>query len=195
MVEKAYPHLLGFNCGYDHERQALFTPATSTCEINLYGIFKKDANIGINLEGSAGAYLMWKSKDACQPLKIEDCAPISDNVNPVVHSLININDYMLTFDTTEKKLLATKMLSEVSRYWVEDNWYKEQEAYIKTKALDNVAIDMLETDIEELDYTEEDDSFDDESDTYLDMSDISEEDLSRVMEILKTLNPNIKIIE
>lgn len=208
MVEKAYPHLLGFNCGYDHKRHALFTPATKDCPLNLYGIFSTGTDLSNTVTNTLGVYLIWKGKDTNSPLNIEDCV-ILDKPIPMLSNLINIEEYMESMDSSEKKMLASQMMNKSSLFWVDDDWYPQAEAYLHMKNTENIAMNYLEEihnnineniDDSEFEYddTEDDYEYDLESDNsssaMLEMSDISEEDYNRVISILRTLDPSIKII-
>lgn len=215
MVDKAYPHFNGFKCGYDHERMPLFSPATSKCSVNLYGIFGSDIDLSGAIPKTLGTYLIWKSKNTFEQTNIEDCT--IQYTGPRLGNLIDISEYMEGMDTPEKKLLATKMMDEASLYWAVDDWYPMEMAFAKFQEEENRAMDFLESlqdgddddDEEEytlLDYDYEDLEDEDFSDTLeedqakhgvttLDLSDVSDEEYNRIMLLFQTLASKLKIIE
>jgi len=205
MIEKAYPYLLGFDCGYDHKRHALFSPATATCSVNLYGIFSKDTDLSKTVNNTLGVYCLWRSKDTNKITNIEDCRALPDTPEQQGPPLINIEDYMFSMDTYEKKMLATKMMSRASLYWMLDDWYPEEEAYLRMEALEDEVIEKMESllNTEEDMYDDEDDDDylydgedeDEDDGNLLELSDISNEEYGRILTLLHEFDPTTKIVK
>lgn len=181
MATKAYQHLFKFSCGYDHPRDVIFSPASSFSDVNMYGIFNTGADFSKNITSTVGSYLIWRSQDTNKVLDIEDC-DILDDEDQYEPRQIDTKVYLAMFDTDEKKLLAQKMLCEASLYWVIDNWYPLEKAYIFLNSVDDLAIDTLNESLDR--YLEDEDI--DEDDIFADLSEISEEELKQIMDILKS---------
>lgn len=222
MATKAYQHLFRFNCGYDHPRTVLYTPATSTSSVNLYGTFKKDAILS-DVPTAVGCYVVWRSGDTNKQLDIENCILYEKDEEP---NLINKKEYIDSFDSSEKKLLAQKMLQECNLYWARDDWYTQTKAYMMMDSEERTAINSLEMAVENMFNADEDDGEDpclkcteedcsdceynpeyeegyedtpesemdsainkffDSSPNMIDLTEISEDELSKVVAILKAL--------